>query len=146
MIVSVDSSSPDKACGTSYNGVVSDTKSTIFNFDVPSSYSGKTCSLFFMLPKHEDLETSDYKLSGSGTTNWDSLVSTCDADTTYSNMPATSIHMNDFPLAPGTTYWVADHPCPAGKSMAFMMSADGIDLEYFQDYNPKPIGLYMRAC
>jgi hypothetical protein len=146
LIIPVSSAKPYKAYGSSYNGYVSDVKSTIFNFDFPEHYSGKTCSLFFMLPSHDDLETSDYSLSGQGSVHFDVLYGTATTETNYANQPDKALHLNDFPLASGTTYWVADHPCPGGESVAFEMSASGVNLEYFQDYNPSPIGLYIRAC
>jgi hypothetical protein len=146
LIIPVSSAEPNKAYGSSYNAYTSDVKSTIFNFDLPKSYEGKTCSLFFMLPNHEDLKTSNYTLSGSGTVHFDLLLSTATADTTNTNQPSKALHLNNFPLVAGTTYWIADHPCPGGESVAFEMSASGVDLEYFQDWNPSPIGLYIRAC
>jgi hypothetical protein len=146
LIIPVSSAKPNKAYGSSYNAYVSDVKSTIFDFHIPESYQGKTCSLFFMLPNHEDLETSNYSLSGQGSVHFDALFKTATTETTYANQPSKALHLNDFPLAAGTTYWVADHPCPGGESVAFEMSGSGVDLEYFQDWNPSPIGLYIRAC
>jgi hypothetical protein len=100
-----------------------------------------------MLPRHDELETSSYSLSGSGQVHFDLVAEPATSDTTYANRPEKVYHLNDFPLAPGTTYWVGDHrPCPAGASIGVEMSADGLDLNYFQDWNPKPIGLYLRAC
>merc|ERR1711939_1282273 len=57
LIVPVNKGSPDESYGTSYFGQVNSTTSSIFNFDIPSSYEGKTCSVVFLFPKKEDLET-----------------------------------------------------------------------------------------
>ena len=45
LIIPVDESQPDLAPGTSYNGKVSNTVSSLFNFDIRPEYSGKQCSL-----------------------------------------------------------------------------------------------------
>ncbi|PZC89211.1 But2 multi-domain protein [Pyrenophora tritici-repentis] len=66
LIIPVSSSSPSEPSGSSYNGQVSATTCTLFNFDIPASMAGKSCSTIFMLPLKSELETSDYKLSGSG--------------------------------------------------------------------------------
>merc|ERR1712072_976022 len=43
LIVPVNKDSPDESYGTSYFGQVNSTTSSIFNFDVPYDYEGKTC-------------------------------------------------------------------------------------------------------
>ncbi|GAM86904.1 hypothetical protein ANO11243_049250 [Dothideomycetidae sp. 11243] len=45
LIVPVSSSSPNTAYGTQYFGTINSTVSSIFNFDIPASYAGKTCSV-----------------------------------------------------------------------------------------------------
>lgn len=75
LIVPVSSASPDTAYGTGYNGIVNSTVSTIFNFDIPSSYSGKTCSLVFLFPLQSQLETSSYTFSGNGAIDFKQLGS-----------------------------------------------------------------------
>lgn len=51
LIVPVNSEHPSQAYGTNYFGMVSSTTCSIFNFDIPSSYSGRTCTLLFLWPK-----------------------------------------------------------------------------------------------
>merc|ERR1719197_328484 len=51
LIVPVSSENKDKAYGTSYNGTISPSVSSIFNFDLPYSYEGQTCSLVFLFPE-----------------------------------------------------------------------------------------------
>jgi len=48
LIVPIDSQNPNKAYGTSYNGSASGSQSSIFNFDIPASDAGKTCSLEYV--------------------------------------------------------------------------------------------------
>ena len=67
LIVPINSTAPNKAYGTGYNSTASGTVSSIFNFDIPQSYAGKTCSLEFLFPTQDQLETSAYEFSGPGT-------------------------------------------------------------------------------
>ena len=66
LIISVDKSAPDTAQGNSYNAYFAPEISSIFNFDIPPSYKGLACSLVFLLPNRESLQTSNYTLTGSG--------------------------------------------------------------------------------
>merc|ERR1712070_1213795 len=94
LIVPVNKDSPDESYGTSYFGQVNSTTSSIFNFDIPSSYEGKTCSVVFLFPKKEDLETANYDYSGSGSMSCDKLESAATEQTTYNNVPKVSSHLN----------------------------------------------------
>lgn len=50
-------------------------------------------------------------------------------------------------VTPGTSTVVSTFACPAGKAVAFeIASVGGTDLDFFQDYNPSPIGLYVVPC
>merc|ERR1712113_256314 len=75
LIVPVNKDSPDESYGTSYFGQVNSTTSSIFNFDVPYDYEGKTCSVVFLFPNKEALETANYDYSGSGSMSCDKLES-----------------------------------------------------------------------
>jgi hypothetical protein len=50
LIIPIDSSNPNRGPGTSYFGEVTPTISSIFNFDIPASDTGKACSLVFLFP------------------------------------------------------------------------------------------------
>jgi len=147
LIVPVDSEHPDKAYGTSYNGTISAHICTIFNFDIPASYAGKTCSAMFMLPKKEDLETSDYTISGQGECTVSKLKGNANAQTTWSNAPAKAGDLASVELSPGNTYTVESGDCEAGKTVSYEICGSGdFSINYFQDYNPSPIGMYIRQC
>lgn len=139
LIVPIDSSNPDTAEGTSYSGTISSTVSSIFNFDIPHSDSGKTCSLIFLFPNQSDLETSSFTFSGDGKVDVAELKAPATAETTYNNAPGV---MNDFgtvTIAPGNSYLIATFDCPAGERVGFEVSnAGSTDLNFFQDYNPSP--------
>ncbi|KAG7103765.1 hypothetical protein HYQ44_017853 [Verticillium longisporum] len=147
LIIPVDSSNPDKAPGTSYNGQADSKISSIFNFDIPGSYKGKTCSLVFLFPKKEDLETSDWKFSGSGELVFSKLKGVATQKTTANNAPAVESELKTVQIAPGNGYSIATFDCPAGTAVSFQMKSKGdTSLWFFEDYNPSPLGLYITVC
>lgn len=147
LIVAVDSSSPDKAAGTGYNGTITSSVSSAFNFDIPSSDSGKTCSLVFLFPKLEDLETSSYSFSGDGKIDFAKLSSPVSSSTNANNLPSVAQDLGDITVSPGNSYVVSTFSCPAGETVAYeMKNAGSTDLNFFQDYNPSPLGLYITVC
>lgn len=144
LIIPIDSSNPTTAAGTSYFGQVSSTISTIFNFDIPQSYSGKTCELWFSFPTQSQLTTSSFTFSGAGTVDFKSLSSVATQSTSYSNAPGVASDLGQVTLAPGNAYKVASFSCPAGTAVSYEMSAVGnTAFKYFQDYNPCAIGLWV---
>jgi hypothetical protein len=148
LIIPIDSSNPSSAPSSSLFGEVSGTVSSIFNFDIPSSDSGKTCSLVFLFPEQADLETSSYTFSGSGGVEFWKLSSPAvEGETSYNSCPAKSQSLGSVTLAPGNSYVVATFACPAGERIGYEMAAEGsTSFRYFQDYNPSPIGLYITVC
>ncbi|TVY75844.1 putative but2-like protein [Lachnellula suecica] len=146
LIVPVSSTSPNTAAGTSYNGNIDSTTSSIFNFDIPSSYTG-TCSLVFLFPEQSQLETSSYTFSGNGVLDFKQLSTVATQSTTYANQGTVKSDLGDFTVKPGTSTVVATFACPAGQAVSYEISSvSGTSLEYFQDYNPSPIGLYITSC
>ena len=148
LIVEVDKSQPSTALGNSYDAHLSSTVSSIFNFDLPPSYEGKTCSLIFLLPERDQLKTSNYTLSGSGGLDFARLDSPVTEQTTYSSLPGVAKQVGSVSnLVAGNSYAIASGSCFAGQRISYKVSAAGsLDLEYFQDYNQPAIGLYITAC
>lgn len=147
LIIPIDSSSPDTAAGTSYNGTVSSTISTIFNFDIPSSYSDQTCSLVFLFPKKADLETSSYSFSGDGKVDFAKLSSVATQSTDYSNAPSVSQDLGELTISPGNSYVLSTFACPSGETIAYeMKNAGSTELDFFEDWNPSPLGLFITTC
>ena len=147
LIIPVSESSPNEAPGTSFNGEVTADISSIFNFDIPESYSGEQCTLVFLFPEQSQLVTSSFTFSGSGAIDFAELSSPATASTSYANMPSVAKDLGTVTVAPGNSYSIATFSCPAGQTIAFELSAVGTtSLTYFQDYNPSPIGLYITAC
>ncbi|KAL2814271.1 PAP2-domain-containing protein [Aspergillus granulosus] len=147
LIIPVDSSSPDNAAGTSYNGTVSSTVSTIFNFDIPASDAGRTCSLVFLFPKQEDLETSSFSFSGDGRVSFGALSEPATPSTTYNNAPSISQSLGELTISPGHSYAIHTFACPAGQAVGYAISnAGSTSLDFFEDYNPSPacvVGFYI---
>ncbi|PMD24454.1 hypothetical protein NA56DRAFT_656185 [Hyaloscypha hepaticicola] len=147
LIIPVSSSTPSTAAGTSYFGTISSNTSTIFNFDIPTSYSGSTCNLIFLLPLQSQLETSSYTFSGSGGVEFEQLSSAATQSTTWDNAPGVEKDLGEFTLSEGSSTLIESFACPAGQTVAFEMSAVGDTyLYYFQDWNPSPLGLYITVC
>lgn len=147
LIVPVNSAHPSTAYGTSYFGTVNSTTCSIFNFDIPSSYSSSTCTLVFLFPSQKDLQTSSYTVSGNGEVSFAQCDGAASEKTTWSNMPAKKSGLGSWAVAPGGEYVVASGPCAAGQTVSYEMCSEGdFALNYFQDYNPSPIGLYVREC
>ncbi|KAF3386408.1 hypothetical protein F1880_001007 [Penicillium rolfsii] len=147
LIVPIDSSSPDTAAGTQFNGKVTSTVSSIFNFDIPQSDSGKTCSLVFLFPKQADLTTSSFTFSGDGKIDFAALSGVATKFTTFHNAPSVSKDLGTITVSPGNQYVVSTFSCPAGQTVSYeMKNAGSTNLEFFEDYNPSPIGLFITVC
>jgi hypothetical protein len=147
LIVPISSASPTTAYGTSYFGTISSNTSTLFNFDIPSSYSGKVCSLIFLLPLQSELETSSYTFSGSGGVEIEQLSSKATLTTTWDTSPSIESDLGEFMLIEGSSTLVQTFGCPAGETVTYEMLATGDTyLYYFQDWNPSPLGLYITSC
>ncbi|KAL8917426.1 MAG: hypothetical protein Q9172_005865 [Xanthocarpia lactea] len=148
LIVPVDKNQPDVALGTSYNGRVSSTVSSLYNFDLPSSLAGKFCSLVFLFPTRDQLRTSNYTLSGAGGLSFERLDSPADSATTFNNQPEINGTVGAITdLQPGNSYVIGSGGCFAGFRVGYKVSAIGsLDLDYFQNFDPSPIGLYIVSC
>jgi len=148
LIVPVDKSKPDQAGGTSYNGTISSTISSIFNFDIPSTYSGKTCTLVFLLPEQTQLTSSAFSLSGSGGFDVARLSSPATEQTSYNTVPLVATDLGGpSSVTPGNEYVIASRSCAAGSRVGYRITATGsLDLNYFQDSNPSPVGFYVTVC
>lgn len=113
--------------------------STLLNFDIPPADSGKTCSLVFLFPERDQLETSYFNLFGSGQIDFSMLDKPALPSTTYDNAPDVKEDYGVTTVDPGNSYTIATFDCPAGQAVGFEMeSRAGTDLSFFEDYNPAP--------
>lgn len=139
LIVPIDSSSPDTGRGTQYNAVVTSTISTIFNFDIPASDAGKTCSLVFHFPEQKDLQTSSFNFTGDGKVEFAELSSPATQSTTFNSAPSVKTDFGVTTIAPGNSYVISTFACPSGQAIAFEIKEAGTTaLTFFEDYNPSP--------
>ena len=149
LIIPVSKDTPDTAYGSStYSPEISPSTSDIFNFDIPPSYKGKTCSIVFMLPQKSEMTTSSFNLTGSGGLTFAKLKDPATEQTTYNTVGDVVKNYTSIEhLQPGNSYVVGVEACPAGDRIGIEVAATGsLDLEYFQDFNPKAIGLYITLC
>ncbi|KAF2088791.1 hypothetical protein K490DRAFT_72501 [Saccharata proteae CBS 121410] len=150
LIIPIDSTQPETALGSSYNGLINPTVSSIFNFDIPSIDARRrgthTCSLIFMFPEQTQLVTSSFSLTGPGTVDFALLQDPASEETTWDSAPAVGTDYGSTTVQPGSSYTVATFPCPAGQRVGVEMnSGNGTVLEWFQDWNECPIGLYVTV-
>ena len=139
MIIPIDKTAPSNAPGTSFNGTITTTISSIFNFDLPSKLGGKQCSLNFYFPHQEELITSAFTFDGRGLFDFAQLAAPASEETCFDNAPAISTDFGAMEMSPGHNYTISNFPCPAGTTVAFVIRASGtISFDWFQDFNPSP--------
>lgn len=147
LIIPVDQAQPEKAFGNQFNGTITDSVCTAYNFDVHPRFAGKACSLVFLFPEQQDLETSAYDFSGSDSSTLGVFIlhKPVEHNTTWSTLPRKTLVAKER-IYPGKKMNIIQKECPAGLRVGVMLCGKGFSLEYFQDFNPSPIGLYIRAC
>lgn len=145
----------DVTIGISYFAEVSPNNcATSFNFDIPPSRAYQQCSVYFSLPRHDQLTTSDYKWSGgsSGTEGPGSLQlvqykynTGVTQYTTGNNQPPLGPDppVNLDKVTSGNSYKVWSGSCGSGGVMSWRLSSTDSSLMYFQDWNPCAIGLWV---
>ncbi|KAI1634218.1 ubiquitin 3 binding protein But2 C-terminal domain-containing protein [Biscogniauxia mediterranea] len=154
LMIPIDSRQPDTCLGTTSFGEVSATVSTVFRFDIPASYGGRTCTAVFLWP--EEREAYNFTGGGSATTTaigfarLEAGVVSAEA-TTFNSVPGLAQTSDLYAMAPRNAYALASFECPAGAAVAFVMSSLGAaaagetSFRYRQDPNPCPLGLYITA-
>ena len=145
----------DTAIGVSYFAEVSPNNcATSFNFDMPTSRANQQCTVYFSLPRHDQLVTSDFKWDGAktGTEGPGSLqlvqyqynTGVTKATTGNSEPPlGPDPPVNLDKVSPGNSYKVWSGSCGPGGVMSWRLSSIDSSLLYFQDWNPCAIGLWV---
>ncbi|KAI1086479.1 ubiquitin 3 binding protein But2 C-terminal domain-containing protein [Rostrohypoxylon terebratum] len=147
-ITQISAKQPSRAFGPQYRGRVTPGDiSSIISFDVPQDRANDNCTLEFLFPTQDQLKTSYYKYSGPGNFKFTGyLAGSCpDSQTTYTNQPQPGIFpSHTFHMEPGFAYTIDVGPCTfsAGKCVSGLISSDDTSLEFFQDQDSCPIGLY----
>ncbi|THY32194.1 hypothetical protein D6D00_01833 [Aureobasidium pullulans] len=146
LIIPVDSNNPDTAYGTQYNAYIGNGNSTIFDFDIPQSYKGKKCELVFTFPTQSQLETSFVSESGNGGVEFKQLKEAADEKTTFNTQPGVTKNFGEKGVSTGNAYSITTGDCAVGQTISYEITATGDKtIEFFQDYNPCPIGLWVIA-
>ncbi|KIV76985.1 hypothetical protein PV11_08828 [Exophiala sideris] len=149
MIIPISASNPTTAYpNTLVPNITAGDVSNIIDFDVPAERSGQTCTLQFLFPASDQLTTSYFKLVGFGTFSFSlSAMGTgaVEGNTTFDKQPMGG-NPHGYPcsksMQPGNAYTIGTNLCVPGRISVTMSSTDS-SLEWFQDYNPCPIGLYI---
>jgi len=67
--------------------------------------------------------------------------------TSYNNAPSVAQDLGTITISPGNSYVVSTFACPAGKTIAYeMKNAGSTYLNFFEDWNPSPLGLFITTC
>ena len=156
LILPTSPEAPDYAFGNSYVAYISHDNTTIFNFDVPESspYTGK-CALLFLFPYEStlSLQNSTFYFSGieeeegeNGGLDFALLKDVADSEVTYKTTPGVEMDYGKTEILPGNNYTIATFPCKSGMSSYSVSSVGDVELDYFQDSDTTPIGLYIVPC
>jgi len=114
-----------------YFGQVDKNTNTTFTFDIPQSYSGKTCTTYFAIPAKSKLVTTDYTLGL--------------ADGAKVFFESEGKQVASFSPNPVDQKWVVkSEKCQAGKAVEFNMYASAsLTFRWFNDYNACALGAFM---
>lgn len=144
LLVPIDRSNGSNIIGNSYIAQISSSFSTLFNFNLPSEFQGKTCNLVFHVPPESQEWWHPWHLSTPGGILFSQLETPATALTssgTVSNSrPIGSVNSLELGGHP-----VSSAPCEAGTTVGYRADALGaLDLQYFQMTSPAA-GLYMTV-
>ena len=150
LIVPVSSEDPDHSFGNSYSAYISPINSTLFNFDIPSAvpYNG-TCALIFLFPfgGATYFSGTEEEEGENGGLNFALLIEVASANATYNTASGVELDYGRVEVDPGYNYTVATFFCDPGSTKTYEASSDGnVELDYFQQSGPNPMGLYIVPC
>jgi len=145
LIVPIDKSKPETALGAGYEGVISPTVSSLFNFDIPESYAGKTCNLVILFPDGSQQWHPTATFGNPGGITVQQLATPASTAMTYVNVPSGQIVGSVSHLEAGHGYTISTGPCAAGKTLGYRIdSANGLNLQFFQSISP-PLGFFITV-
>jgi Ubiquitin 3 binding protein But2 C-terminal domain/Cell wall mannoprotein PIR1-like, C-terminal domain len=157
LIVPTSPLAPDHKFGSSYKAYISPSNVTLFQFDMPQGAPyNETCALLFLFPFGSDLDPSagQYYFSGieeeegeKGGLDFMMYEREIFNSTTYNSMPGEAIDYGKTVILPGNNYTIATFTCKPNQQVVYSISSVGnVELDYFQDSAPSPIGLYVVPC
>ena len=148
--IPISQSNPDATFPNTYTPyVTADDISMVFDFDIPDSRQGQSCTIEFLLPNRSQLSTSDFHLSRVNGTYIFSLsvlgTGAVEGETTFNNQ-ILQANPHGFPrtiqMQPGHAYVLGTTICVPGRFGLTMSSPDS-DLTWFQDWGQCPIGVFI---
>jgi hypothetical protein len=156
LILPISPEAPDYSYGNSYVAYISPDNTTVFNFDIPEAapYTG-TCALLFSFPYASQLSMSNspFYFSGieqeegdHGGLDFALLKDVAGPELTYRTTPPVDVDYGTTEILPGNSYTIATFPCKSGESSYSVSSVGNLELDFFQDSDPNPIGLYIVPC
>lgn len=74
------------------------------------------------------------------------LESVAGPQVTYRTTPPVHTDYGKTAVLPGNNYTIATFPCKSGMSSYSVSSVNDVELDFFQNSNPNPIGLFVVPC
>jgi len=87
-------------------------------------------------------------MTGSGGIKFDQLTSAAPLSVNYATCPAVKNTLGSVDnVTPGNSYVVSTGSCQAGSTISIEASSTGgLGLQFFEDWNPSPIGVFITSC
>ncbi|OBT61522.1 hypothetical protein VE03_09132 [Pseudogymnoascus sp. 23342-1-I1] len=154
LIVPVSREDAGHPYGDIASPIITPSNNTLFAFTTPASWTG-TCSLLFTFPyASETANPGAYHFSGieeekagSGGLNFDHVEADIDADETWWTKPELKETYGKTEIIPGNSYTIATFPCKGGETLVYdVSSVSGVELEFEQNAEASPIGLWVAKC
>ncbi|ELR10742.1 hypothetical protein VC83_06266 [Pseudogymnoascus destructans] len=154
LIVPVSREDAGHPYGDIASPIITPSNNTLFAFTTPASWTG-TCSLLFTFPyASETANPGAYHFSGieeekagSGGLNFDHVEADIDADETWWTKPELKETYGKTEIIPGNSYTIATFPCKGGENLVYdVSSVAGVELEFEQNAQASPIGLWVTKC
>jgi glucan endo-1,3-beta-D-glucosidase len=143
-LVPIDWYNVDNIIGNRYIAQISSSHSTLFSFDLPFEYQGKTCNLVFYVPPESDEWWHPWHLSTPGGIMFSQLENPVTALTSSGNV-GSSWPVGAVNSLESGGHLINSAPCEAGKTVGYRADALGsLDLQYFQMTYPAS-GLFMTV-
>lgn len=146
LLVPIDLSTPGNILGNRYIAQISSTHSTLFDFNIPPEYQGKTCNLVFHVPPESQEWWHPWHLTTPGGIVFSQLEVPATALTSADTVSgSTSGPIGAVNSLESGAHLVSSAPCEAGKILGYRADAVGAtDLQYFQMTSPAA-GLFMTV-
>lgn len=150
LLVSISSESNTKAYGAAKNISITPTRSTVFNFNIPSTkpYKDKECALLLLLPEIDYLSI-DYKEGQIPGLQFYEVGGPVNEHTTFDTLPVSPLMVSKtFPneIRSGKNNFITSLACRSGLMSIVISSRGGLSVGVRQEGVPNESGLYLVPC